>query len=894
MALSAGTKLGPYEVISPIGAGGMGEVYRARDPRLWRDVAINVLPSTFSSDPERLARFQQEARAAGALNHPNILAVFDFGTHSGLPYLVTELLQGETLRERLRSGPLSVRKTLDFGTQMAQGIAAAHDRGIMHRDLKPENIFICSDDRVKILDFGLAKLLQTAALASDSDSQDTHSIATHSGSVLGTLSYMSPEQVRGQSSDARSDIFALGSVLYEMLTGVRPFQGQSVADVASAILKEEPPEAPLSARRVSPSLVRIVQHCLEKTPDARYQSVRDLAFQLQSISTISDQTPAVAPARSQSRLRWAWVAVASLLLLGAVGWWRWRAAASMVPASVEFRRLTDFAGLEEMPALSPDGKSVAFVSDATGNREIWVRLLAGGPPLQITRDPGDHIEPRWAPDSGSIFYFIPPAKGEGEGTMWQIAALGGSPRRLAGSLGGPDISHDGKALVFFRLNENKVELVRSDLDGLNEHVIAQLPPIARYLSPRWSPDGQTIAYQHNFAFWSFSVFTISVRGGTPNQITREDDLMNGLAWTPDGRDIVYSSGRGASIIYLPTMQLWAVPRKGGNSRPLTYGETSYEWPDIAQDGTLVASTRQTHFDIWRFPTGADASQNVRDAVRVTHQTGRVHTPSLSPDGKEMVYISDSGGLGNVWVMNLVSGETRQITTPRSNSSIGVPLWSPDGKRIIYAQTHTDKSWREVDYWLVNPDGSNLRRVLLNGAWATWSPDSRWIYFSNVSPLRAAEDYQLFKIPAEGGPPITVRAESAMGVAIPANSTKLYFAIPLQSENGIQDFAIRVADTESGPARDLAIISGTRIPIWQGPHPVISPDAKWLVLPLNDTLGTNLWLISTVDGKMRRLTDFGERLTYIARRVSWSPDGKYVYASVGEADADIVQVKGLVN
>lgn len=893
MALVAGTKLGPYEVISPLGAGGMGEVYRARDPRLSRDVAIKVLPSSFSTDPERLSRFQQEARAAGALNHPNVLAVFDFGVHADSPYLVTELLQGETLRERLRSGPLSVRKSLDYGTQMAQGIAAAHERGIVHRDLKPENIFICADDRIKILDFGLAKLLHIDPLVSDS--QDTHSIATHSGSVLGTLGYMSPEQVRGKNADARSDIFALGSVLYETLTGVRPFQGQTVADVASAILKEEPPEEPLSARRVPPALMRILHHCLEKAPEARFQSARDLAFQLQNISTISDQSPVGRQAKPSSRLRWVWVGLAGLVLLSAMGWWRSRATESLNVPAVEFRRLTDFTGLEEAPALSPDGKSIAFVSDVTGNRQIWVRLLAGGQPLQITREAGDHTEPRWSPDSGSIFYFVPPAKGQGQGTMWQIAALGGSPRRLAGSLGGPDISHDGKQLVFFRLNQNKVELVKSDLDGLNEHVIIQLPAVCRYLNPRWAPDDQTIAYQHNLAFWAFSVFTIGVSGGTPKQITREDDLMNGLAWTPDGREIVYSSGRGASLIYLPTMQLWAVPREGGNSRLITYGETSYEWPDISKDGTLVASTRQMHFDIWKFPISPDPLKNVQDAVRITHQTGRVHTPSLSPDGKEMVYISDSGGPGNVWVMNLGTGESRQITAPKSNNSpIGVPLWSPDGKRIIYAQTHNDKSWREVDYWLVNPDGSDLRKILVNGAWATWSPDSRWIYFSNVSPVRAAEDYQLFKIPAEGGPPVTVRTERAMGVAIPPNSTKLYFAIPLQSENGIQDFAIRVAETESGPARDLVQISGNRIPIWQGPHPVISPDGKWLVLPLNDTLGTNLWMISTSDGQMRRLTDFGERRTSIARRVSWSPDGKYVFASVGEADADIVQVKGLVH
>src|ERR1039458_558594 len=271
MALTSGFKLGPYEIVSPLGAGGMGEVYRARDPRLKREVAIKVLPQATSLDPDRLRRFEQEALATAALNHPNILAVFDIGENEGSPYVVSELLEGETLRERLRSGAIATRKTLDYALQIAHGLAAAHEKGIIHRDLKPENLFLTKDGRVKILDFGLAKLTQVDSGSNNSMATVTHG-ATEAGMVLGTAGYMSPEQVRGMALDPRSDIFSFGAVLYEMLSGKRAFHGDSPADTMSSILKEEPAELSETNRNVSPAMERIVHHCLEKNPESRFHS----------------------------------------------------------------------------------------------------------------------------------------------------------------------------------------------------------------------------------------------------------------------------------------------------------------------------------------------------------------------------------------------------------------------------------------------------------------------------------------------------------------------------------------------------------------------------------------------------------------------------------------------
>ncbi|MFZ0279272.1 MAG: serine/threonine-protein kinase, partial [Candidatus Sulfotelmatobacter sp.] len=297
MNLTSGARLGPYEIVSPLGAGGMGEVYRARDTRLKREVAIKVLPPAFSLDGDRLRRFEQEALATAALNHPNILAVFDIGTYEGSPYVVSELLEGETLRERLRGGAIVVRKTLDYALQIAHGLAAAHEKGIIHRDLKPENLFLTKDGRVKILDFGLAKLTQPDS--GTHTSMPTQTQATEAGVVMGTAGYMSPEQVRGTAVDPRSDIFSFGAILYEMLSGKRAFHGETAADTMSAILREEPPELNETNRSVSPALERMVQHCLEKNPEQRFHSASDIAFDLEHLTGVSGTTARAAVAAVQ-------------------------------------------------------------------------------------------------------------------------------------------------------------------------------------------------------------------------------------------------------------------------------------------------------------------------------------------------------------------------------------------------------------------------------------------------------------------------------------------------------------------------------------------------------------------------------------------------------------------
>jgi Tol biopolymer transport system component len=865
----------------------MGEVYRARDERLAREVAVKLLPRAFTSDADRVKRFEQEARLAGALNHPNILTVYDVGVHDGSSYLVTELLEGEDLRRRLAGGPLPARRALEFAVQIARGLAAAHEKGIVHRDLKPENVFVTRDGRVKILDFGLAKLTRLDAHDVDSGVTDTGP-----GVVLGTAGYMAPEQVRGQGADHRSDIFSFGAILYEMLAGRRAFQGQSAVETMNAILQAEVPDLSADAP-VPPAVATIVRHCLEKDPAQRFQSARDLAFDLENVSTISTPGPAVPSARRRSALRWA-AGAAAVVAAAAAGFAAGRRATppAAPPAAVRVQRLTDMVGLEESPAVSPDGKSVAFTAAVGGRRQIFVRLMAGGIPLQITRDDADHEFPRWTPDSSSLLYVSPGREEEAWGTVWEISALGGVPRRIASSISGADVSHDGRRIAFFRFGEGQVELTVAARDGSSEKVIARLDPhsnrgvgSALYQYPRWSPDDRLIAYQAGLNF-AYSIFTIPAEGGTPRRVAEEGALIQGFTWRPDGDALVYSTSSGTTVLYLPTFNLWEAPLEGGAARQLTFGEASYLTPDVRTSGLLVAGRVRAVFDVWRFPVRGSAAEAVAKAVNLTRQTGQVQTPSVSPGDRELVYLADSGGHGNLWVLNLASGETRQITfeaDPRV--AVGVPVWSPDGKAIAFVSTR-DNPPGNVGIWLVRPDGTDLRKVEPHGGWACWSHDGRVLQYDTLPEL------VLKRMPAEGGPAVTVRSDAASRTALSPDGKTLYYVLELPALTGRLDYELRVASPPDGPSRLLTKIAAARVPSWQLFHPVISPDGQWLALPLTDGATTNIWAVSTKDGSLRALTDFGRRPTFIARRVSWSSDGSSIYAALGEGDADVVLLAGL--
>ena len=644
-----------------------------------------------------------------------------------------------------------------------------------------------------------------------------------------------------------------------------------------------------TGRNFPPALGRIVHRCLEKDPAERFQSACDLAFNLELLSRdetgSGSGTALTVPARPVRH--WLIVAMTAVAIAAVVAivlsLTRFRPQARD-SSPVELMRLTDFVGMEEFPALSPDGKSVAFTAAVGGRRQVWVRLLSGGTPLQVTRDDADHQFPRWSPDSSSLIYFSPSQEPDGEGKIWQVPALGGTARPLVNSMGAADLSHDGKHIAYFHSNQGELELSIADPDGDNPRKIATLPNEYNYSDLRWSPDDQKLGFQRGRTF-DYDIFYAPLAGGAIHPVTRDGNPLSGFAWLPDSSGVVYSSSRGATVLYLRPMNLWSVETGGDNLRQLTFGETSYISPDIDAHGNIVASRREIQFDVWRYPVGGDPKENVRHGVQITHQTGIVETPSAAPGDHELVYLSDSGGHGNLWVMNLDTQQNRQVTFEHDPQvTIGVPVWSPDGKYIAYVK-RTLTGWN-VDLWLMHPDGSDAHKVSDGGGWACWSPDSRWLYYAPPSQ----NGFRIEKISPTGGPNQLVR-EQGQKPAVDSDG-RLFFVMNLPALNGLSDMEILVANPEGASPQKLARISGSRLSSLLLMQPVLSPDGKWLAMMLNDGQTTDLWAKPTSGGPMRRITDFGNQATFITRRVSWSSDGGSIYAAVGKGEADIVLLSNL--
>jgi Tol biopolymer transport system component len=925
MALSSGTRLGPYEILSALGAGGMGEVYRARDTKLNRDVALKVLPPAFTADADRVARFEREARLLASLNHPHIGSIYGLEDAGSGPALVLELVEGVTLSEVIHGaldvaapsgsaprvggpsasegwqaagvGPrgIPIEDALPIARQIADALEAAHAHGIIHRDLKPANIKVRTDGTVKVLDFGLARALAADGASSEPDPSKSPTITagTIPGVILGTAAYMSPEQARGRQVDKRTDVWAFGCVLFEMLTGSSPFGRETVTDTIAAIVSAEPDWTSLPADTPA-SIRRVLTRCLQKDPRRRLHDIADARIELEDAMTAPTVQAPVAGPRT-----WTRPAVLALTLgiaAALVFLWLWAARggfgrAAEPPPDTRVIRLTDLPGLEESPAISPDGKSVAFTAGVGGKRQLFVQLIAGGAPLQITRDPVDHEYPRWSPDSSSIFYFSAAASGQLQGSIWEIPALAGVPRRVVNSVGGADVSPKDGRLAHFRLAKEGLQLVTAPTDGSRVDVVAEFAPATYYLYPRWSPDGSWIAFQRGDSV-RFDVFIAPADGGEPRQLTHDNNMMSGFAWLPDSTGIVYSSSRGGTMPYLPALGLWQVALRDGSVRRVTSGEASYVSPDISRSGAILVSRMRLQTDIWKFPVDGLPAENVRRGVRVTRQTGQVLTPTASPRDNEIAFLSDSGGHANLWVVNTENGALRQITHERDpNVAMGVPVWSPDGRAITFVSSRGNQGWT-FGVWLVDPDGSNLRNIANPGLGPAWSPDGRWVYYATRGGA-AATDVVLKKVPVDGGPAVTVRTERLRNV-IGLDGATLYYSFERPLMDGTPEFEIRAATPENAPFRVLARIPASRVPIWQIVNPALSPDGKWLAQALTDGVTTNVWALSTTTGEWRQITEFGDRTTFIARRVSWSSDGRSILAAVGEGDSDIVLLEGLTN
>src|SRR5229473_5915304 len=547
MALTSGTKLGPYEIVAPLGAGGMGEVYRARDTKLGRDVALKLLPPLFAADADRVGRFEREARLLASLNDRHIGAIYGFEDAGNVPALVLELVEGDTLHDRVRRGPLPLSEALAVAQQIADALDAAHRAGIIHRDLKPSNIKITPDGVVKVLDFGLAKALAAEGSGPDlSKSPTITGRGTIEGVILGTAAYMSPEQARGQPVDKRTDIWAFGCVLFEMLTGSSAFARETVTDTIAAVVGAEP-DLKLLPANTPGSIRRLLMRCLQKDARRRLHDIADARIEIEdTIATPAEPVP-VPPPRRRSRLALSALSLgiaAALVVLWMARDRFARPVAAPSPPEIRVTRLTNLPGLEESPAISPDGRSLAFTAGVDGKRQVFLQLLAGGAPLQITRDTVDHQCPRWSPDSSSILYFSPAVSGTVQGSIWEIPALGGVPRRVLNSVGCADVSTDGR-LALFRLAKDAIQLVTAPPDNSRFDVVAQFAPATYYLYLRWSPDGRWIAFERGDNI-RFDIFVAPATGGEPHQVTHENNMISGFVWLPDSTGIIYSSSRSGT------------------------------------------------------------------------------------------------------------------------------------------------------------------------------------------------------------------------------------------------------------------------------------------------------------------------------------------------------------
>jgi Tol biopolymer transport system component len=874
MPIEIGTKIGPYEIVGWLGAGGMGEVYRARDPRLGREVALKLIPETFATDASRVQRFEQEARAAGQLNHPNILAVYDVGVHAGAPYIVSELLEGETLRSRLQRGALPARKAVDCARQIAEGLAAAHDRNIVHRDMKPDNVFIVSDGRVKILDFGIAKLTRPS---DDAASHTGFPTETEPGMVVGTAGYMSPEQVRGERVDPRSDLFSFGAILYEMLTGRPAFTCETSAETMVAILKSEPP--PPTSTDVSPSLARIVGRCLEKTREMRFQSARDLAFGLEVLSdTGATATATTACATSWRRRAVLGSAVVALSVLTAVASWMIRGAAPPIPAdrlaNAKFTPFTNWEGTEESAEISPDGKLVAFLADRAGEFDIWMSQVGTGRFTNLTQDfpplaPGGNIVRKLGFSGDSTELWFNPA----DNKQLMLMNLTDRTSRAFLVLGAntPAWSPDGGRLVYIYKPNRDDPMYIADRTGADAHQI--LPPGAfKLINPVWSSDGEWIYYVRGAEPQNetdVDLWRLRSSGGTPERLTEQHEAVNFPA-PLDAHTVLYV----ARAEDWSGPWLWALDVDRKVARRVSAGVDQYTSVSASRDGRHVAaSVANPSANLWRVPL-LDRAAEDRDAqlYPLPVPTGRALAPRFSRTA--LFYLSARGTGDGLWKVQ--DGQASEVWR-NADAVLSEPAAvSPDGRRVVVVVRHAGKRHLSI----MSTDGTNQRTIApsidIEGAsgqgTADWSPDGTRI----VAGGSDAQGPALFLIPVdgEGGPVRLVEGKWVNPVWSPDGNLIVYAGQSIVGQVAL--LGVRPDGTSVKLPDVLVRPGGYRF----------LPNGTGLVYVPRIT-SQDFWLLDFATQQSRQLTQLSNQGAL--RTFDIEPDGKHIVFDRSRQNSNIVLI-----
>ena len=719
MPISVGQKIGPYEVLSSIGAGGMGEVYRARDTRLGREVALKILPAEFSTDRDRLERFEQEARSASALNHPNIITIYDVGSSNSTSYFSMELVEGKSLRAILDEGLMPLRKVVSIASQLADGLAKAHSAGIVHRDLKPENLMISKDGFLKILDFGLVKRTLVAT------HQASHlQTQTGIGFVVGTAGYMSPEQASGQAVDFHSDQFSFGTILYEMITGNRAFHRGSMAESMTAIIREEP-EPVNNLNPQIPAVLRwILDRCMAKDPEDRYASTRDLARDLQSIRDhfpeISSATIVTATPQPLKRFRFRALLLLLITFLAgvAVAYLYFRPETQ---EPLEMLTLT-FSGKDSSPAVSPDRKLIAFRSDRDGTPRIWLKQLAGGDEVVLSSGPDDH--PRFSADGSTIFFI----RKQGAGTsLYRISVFGGEERKLLDDAHSADPSPDGKRIAFLRWKSGESSLYIANVNGTEVELVTLIEKI-QVQSPRWSPDGTRIIAPRNWSGNAVNLDAIlSVDMKTKEKRWIRSTWPTAAIWISNNQ-ILYGvpKSANASLRMAGTIVLQDVDTE--KIRKLFWFSSCGDVLDKLDQGTLLL---QSTF----------RRQNLREISLTESRTGGQwftrgnstdRQPVYSPDGKSILYSSIGSGNLDLLEMSIETGAVKRITEDAADD--WDPAYTPDGAHILWSSNREG----HFEIWMANSDGTNSRRITSDGLDAenpTMTPDQQWIVYTSYNPKK---------------------------------------------------------------------------------------------------------------------------------------------------------------
>ena len=783
MPLSTGTKLGPYEIVGPLGAGGMGEVYRAQDTRLKRSVAIKVLPASFAGDADRLRRFELEAEATGRLNHPNILAIYDVGAHDGSPYVVSELLEGETLREALAGGALPVRRALEYARAIAEGLGAAHEKGIVHRDLKPENVFVTSDGRVKILDFGLAKLTQPERAAGEASGLTTTPQATEPGVVMGTAGYMSPEQIRGAAVDHRSDVFSFGAILFEMLAGRRAFQGDSAIETMNAILKEDPPPIAETGRVVPAALDRVVHHCLEKNPSRRFQSARDLAFGLEALSDVGS-APAAAiapPRRSLSRpsgpLAAAAAALASLALAG-IAYFALRPKTAAQPT---FQRLTYRLGTVLTGRFAPDGQTIVYSASWEGRPFQLFSTIPGGAESRSLGLPSATLS--GISQKGLMAVILGPAGPNLLGTLALVPLSGGAPRPVLENVGAGGFAPDG---------ENLAAVVAGGGGARVEYPIGKvIYRTAGFIyDMRVSPDGDVIALEETRPVtFQGGVGWIGLIDRAGKKTTVYDGWVRncGVAWMPGGKEFVFAVPDATGSY----RELYAGSRDG-KKRLLTRFIGAMTLYDVSSDGRLLFAREDVRI---RTVGGFDAGKTERSISWLDESIAA----DLSPDGRFILLSEIGGGGGSKGAVYLRA--TDGADAVRLGDGQGLAL-SPDGKWALATSN-------ERPELLLYPTGAGQPRTLSVSGFerfqsARWLPDGNRIFFNANVRGRVT---QCFVLDLAGGVPRPIGPEGGLCRAVSPDGRLLVVSDP------DQDITLLPSDGANAPRAVEGWTKGSTVLQW---------------------------------------------------------------------------------